>query len=48
MRKICRVVLLPALALLVLGAVIWAKLRLVGGIPRTAYAAPDKGQTPAR
>jgi len=30
-----------ALALTVFASVIWAKLRLVGGVPRTAYAVPE-------
>ncbi|MEM9066348.1 MAG: hypothetical protein AAGB51_12755 [Planctomycetota bacterium] len=34
---------LLAIALTMLSAVIWSKLRLVGGLPRSVYAEPDQG-----
>jgi hypothetical protein len=43
MKKTWRILAFPALVLTLLGAVIWAKLRLVGGIPRTVYAQPEPG-----
>lgn len=37
-----------AIALTMFAALIWAKLRLVGGVPRVVYAEPDASENKAK